>query len=990
MKATAGFTLILSLMLGAFLLLLCLSFFLLLQTQLRSNSQHLEHLRLQLHARLALNMGIGQLQKYAGPDTAISAQAALSHTDKNPYWTGMWDSAHLHLEPKWLLTEMPDGELAGNPPLDFEILTAKQVNFQTAHTVKIPSRQLLSRQPANKDRIGWWTRDEGVKIPMTTPAQRQAALVDESFKYPQSDWLTAWDPDNPMINDASVPLREKILHRSQHTLIQTPTTWFTQKFQDEVAEHALTVNSYGVLASTHPSYPGLMQDLSQTPEILGPEFARIIKDANALGQQSSDANNPFAAIKLSKPIYAPDLSQTLQDGQCYALAAPILTNCLLSFTIRCESPVAENPNFRLKGRFFCELWNPYTHQISLLSDSGQAVYLELTISGLPTVLVEKVSNGHVSAPIHLQTLLQPSSRTNPEMVIQLKDGHLEPWLPGQSKNWTGIQTQSADGFQSTQTEYKAWNANAHTLGGAAGMDTGVPRLTGAIRPFSQSAHSLSLRLYLVDPVADSRRLLSQLSPIRYEAINTRPQGYANTHSGTTFGYHIQLRGPEHSQFDSEYYRGRWLYDHDPRNPQPIFNDGWQRANAPTMAQGSAYIPVKNGSDPLIQALPEAINETDNTINSVVTTRLLDRSHGSQPGQSHYHRLWQNAPLFENLRSRPLKIAHLQHLYFHNERPYQVGNSWGSRGSLKALTWFDRFYFSGLTIPSETAFSNDLSRLNPLWEAYPSRQDLSRLLADHNPVSPLLATRLLARQQFNIHSTSVAAWTAILNGLSYQDWPNIHYSNAEGKGAPSMQQHSGAHAFTRFSQSLAETFQAPTTPLPQDASPHAASEFYRRGLRHLEASEIRQVATNIVHLLKERARPFASMEAFLSPRPTENSSLLEKALAMTFATPGRQYWDHSWETKGVRSPPEEQLEIDHFSPGHLSQADLLAGIGSHLSTRSDTFSIRAFAATNETKGASQIKGLEARLQRIPEPCHRHATFGRRFILTSLRWLNPQDL
>jgi hypothetical protein len=990
MKATAGFTLILSLMLGAFLLLLCLSFFLLLQTQLTSNSQQLEHLRLQQHTRLALFMGIGQLQKNAGPDTAISALAALSHTDKNPYWTGMWDSAHLHLEPKWLLTEIPDGELDGNPPLDFEILTAKQVDFQTAHTVKIPSRQLLSRQPENRDRIGWWTRDEGVKIPMATPAKRQAALVDESFKYPQSDWLTAWDPDNPVINDASVPLREKILHRSQHTLIQTPTNWFTQQFQDEVAEHALTVNSRGVLASTHPSYPGLMQDLSQTPEILGPEFASIIKNANALAQQASAANNPLSAIKLSKPIHAPDLSQTLQDGQCYALAAPILTNCLLSFTIRCESPVAENPNFRLKGRFFCELWNPYTHQISLQSVGEQAVYLELTISGLPTVLVEKVSNGQVSAPIHLQTLLQPSGRTEPEMVIQLKNGHLEPWLPGQSKNWTGIQTQSADGFQSTQTGFKAWNENAHSLGGAAGIDTGITRLTGTIRPFSQSAHSLSLRLYLVDPIAGSRRLLSQLSPIRYEAINTRPQGYANTHAGTTFGYHIQLRGPEHSQFDSKYYRGRWLYDHDPRNPQPIFNDDWQRANAPAMAQGSAYIPVKNGVDPLIQALPEAINETNNTINSVVTNRLLDRSHGDQPGQSHYHRLWQNAPLFENLRSRPLKIAHLQHLYFHNERPYQVGNSWGSLGSLKTLTWFDRFYFSGLTVPSETAFSDDLSTLNPLWEAYPNRQDLSLLLADPNPDSPLLASRLLARQQFNIHSTSVAAWTAVLNGLSYQVWPYIHYSNAEGNEPLSIQQHSGARAFTRFSQSLAETYQAPVTPTPQDTSPHAASEFYRRGLRHLEASEIRQLATHIVHLLKERGRPFASMEAFLSPPPNEGSSLLEKAIAMTLAPQGHQYWDQSWETNGIWGPPEEQLEIDHFSPGHLSQADLLAGITSHLSTRSDTFSIRAFAATNETEGAPKIKGLEGRLQRIPELCYRETTFGRRFILTSLRWLHTQDL
>ena len=133
-----------------------------------------------------------------------------------------------------------------------------------------------------------------------------------------------------------------------------------------------------------------------------------------------------------------------------------------------------------------------------------------------------------------------------------------------------------------------------------------------------------------------------------------------------------------------------------------------------------------------------------------------------------------------------------------------------------------------------------------------------------------------------------------------------------------------------------------------------------------------------------------MEAFLSPPPNEGSSLLEKAIAMTLAPQGHQYWDQSWETKGVRSPPEEQLEIDHFSPGHLSQADLLAGITSHLSTRSDTFSIRAFAATNETEGAPQIKGLEVRLQRILELCNRHATFGRRFILTSLRWLNPQDL
>lgn len=989
MKARAGFTLILSLMLGAFLLLLCLSFFLLLQTQLSSNSQRLEHLRLQQHTRLALFMGIGQLQKYAGPDTGISALAALSHTDKNPYWTGIWDSANLHLGPTWLVPEVHFSNLMTDARLDFEILTGKQVNFQKAHAVSVPSLQLKSRQPTSCDHVGWWTRDEGVKIAMATPAKRQAALVDESFKYPHSDALSGWYPDEPITTD-SLRLRQKILHRSQHKLIQSPTDWFANKFSDEVAEHALTINSHGVLASTHPMYPGLMQDLSRKPEIISSEFASIIQWANALAQQQATANSTLAELQLKSPIYVPDLSQTLQAGQCYALAAPILTNFLLSFTIRCESPVAENPNFRLKGRFFCELWNPYTHQLSLQTASEKTAYLELAISGLPIVFVEKISNGQRSAPIDLQTLLQASERKEPEMVIQLKDGHLEPWLPGQSKNWTGIQAQTAAGFQSTQTQYKQWNENAHTLGGTAGIDTGVARLTGAIRPFSQSAHSLSLKLYQVDPVAGSRRLISQLSPIRYEAINTRPQGYANTHSGTTFGYHIQLRGPEHSHFDSEYYRGRWLFDHDPRNPQPDFNDGWQLANRPTIAQGSAYIPVKNGMDPLNQALPEAINETDNTINSVVTTRLLDRSHGNQLGESHYHRLWQNAPLFEILRSRPLKLAHLQHLYFHNERPYQVGNSWGSQGALRALTWFDRFYFSGLPIESQVDPSKDLSQLNPLWQAYPSRQALNQLLSGHNTDSTLLASRLLAKQQFNIHSTSIAAWTAALNGLSYKAWPSIHYSNADGREPPSIQQQSGVHAFTRFHQSLAETFQAEASPISQGASPIAASEFYRRGLRHLEASQIKQLASNIVSLLKERGTPFASMEAFLSPQTTEGSSLLEKSISMTFAPDGRQNWDHSWETNRLRSPPQNPIDIDHFAPGHLSQADLLAGIGSHLSTRSDTFSIRAFAASNQTERAPKILALEGRLQRIPKTCQRQYKFGRRFILTNVRWLNLQDL
>ena len=252
--------------------------------------------------------------------------------------------------------------LLAEKSINFEILTSKQVNFQTAHTVTVPSRQLLSRQSEATEHIGWWTRDEGVKIAMATPTEHPVALLDESFKYPHSDALSSWYPQEPIPPHSLISLRQRITHPTQHEQLHSSVNWFASRFHEEVAEHALTLNSRGVLASTHPMYPGLMQDLSRQPEILGAEFARIISDANALAQQQSEANTLLAALQLCRPIQSPDLSQALQNGQCYALAAPILSNCLLALTIRCEAPVTQNPNFRLKGRFFCELWNPYTHR----------------------------------------------------------------------------------------------------------------------------------------------------------------------------------------------------------------------------------------------------------------------------------------------------------------------------------------------------------------------------------------------------------------------------------------------------------------------------------------------------------------------------------------------------------------------------------------------------------------------------------------------------
>ena len=106
-----------------------------------------------------------------------------------------------------------------------------------------------------------------------------------------------------------------------------------------------------------------------------------------------------------------------------------------------------------------------------------------------------------------------------------------------------------------------------------------------------------------------------------------------------------------------------------------------------------------------------------------------------------------------------------------------------------------------------------------------------------------------------------------------------------------------------------------------------------------------------------------------------------------------------------------------APTSLTQADILAAVGSSLTTRSDTFVIRCFGDATDPLDPSKTLAscwIEAVVQRIPEFCdasqppetevcsptdgQKHnpllssvnQTLGRRFIILSARTLSPQDL
>lgn len=124
----AGFALLITITLLAFLVLLLVSLASLtrVETQVASNNQTLAQAR--QNALFAVNLALGQLQKYTGPDRRVTARADITTvgdkltrvsgepvvTDiKNPLWTGVWDSS------KWEpLTGKYDGAMRGRTKPD--------------------------------------------------------------------------------------------------------------------------------------------------------------------------------------------------------------------------------------------------------------------------------------------------------------------------------------------------------------------------------------------------------------------------------------------------------------------------------------------------------------------------------------------------------------------------------------------------------------------------------------------------------------------------------------------------------------------------------------------------------------------------------------------------------------------------------------------------------------------------------------------------------
>jgi hypothetical protein len=262
----------------------------------------------------------------------------------------------------------------------------------------------------------------------------------------------------------------------------------------------------------------------------------------------------------------------------------------------------------------------------------------------------------------------------------------------------------------------------------------------------------------------------------------------------------------------------------------------------------------------------------------------------------------------------------------------------------------------------------------------------------------LPNYLMVDGAFNVNSTSVNAWAAFLSSVRDQE-----VLTASGAG---------------------QKFEHPFGTLGYAANTAVSgTDGDWRGLRNLSSGEILTLAEAIVTEVKARG-PFLSMADFVNRRP--DSAVAGQRVAGALQAAIDNSGINSRFTGGARA-----VAAGDFAPlagagviaeepypsrsigaaGYLSQAALLTPMGSQITVRGDTFSIRAYGDARNAAGNIIAKAwCEAVIQRTPEYVDpvdapeaqdgwplasgklspTNSLFGRRMEIVSFRWLHADEI
>ena len=340
--------------------------------------------------------------------------------------------------------------------------------------------------------------------------------------------------------------------------------------------------------------------------------------------------------------------------------------------------------------------------------------------------------------------------------------------------------------------------------------------------------------------------------------------------------------------------------------------------------------------------------------------------------------------------------------------------------------FDRYYFSGLA-PEYSIGGAGYKRKGSLGESIahffddqsdelnanpailphvPNGMDVDQVLDDVDPGRGAdeyqgykkLGAYSMVSGAFNVNSTSVKAWEALLRvnkGLKVIDSAGATVSSGSDAPFPSS--------------------------MKPPSSPDSDSAW--QGFAKLSDREIKQLAENLVEEVKKRG-PFMSLSDFVNRKLSTDEegemgaiqAALERAgvnkssrgsaggVAPVYSYPNTNYYADAQDV-GDR-------KTSSAVPTEVNQADVLRLISSRISVRSDTFKIRAYGEVKDESGKILATAIcETTVQRLPEYfdpvanepwddddaftsdnklSEMNARMGRRFRVLRFRWLDPNEI
>ena len=273
----------------------------------------------------------------------------------------------------------------------------------------------------------------------------------------------------------------------------------------------------------------------------------------------------------------------------------------------------------------------------------------------------------------------------------------------------------------------------------------------------------------------------------------------------------------------------------------------------------------------------------------------------------------------------------------------------------------------------------------------------------------IASRIEVEGMFNVNSTSVKAWRALLGHARDQKIP---YVTPAGSTLSGIQD----YAFSHFS--VAGDVEAKSIGTSGQFS--TCAEF--TGYRRLTGPVLDRFAQEIVNQIRARG-PFLSLSEFVNRQLSSGNLALAGTIQAALNALANDSSTNPYSviqagstkvdlanlpfsaSAGYNFPAAADGHSAYGLPGWTRQADVLRPIAPILSARDDTFTIRAYGDARDKSGnitaRATCEAVVRRTRNFVDPrdaadittlptSAANLTFGRRYEIISFRWLNNSEI